>query len=100
MTYPIIFGGGLINFILLLFKRHKDGNTIVDYTIVLILIPSQILGVVLGNIFTKLASIFILDSLTVIFFACLGIVMIRKFIKDFKTKDDLLENEQISEPLR
>ena len=50
-TYPLTFGGGLANFFLLVPQRHPLlDRPVVDYNMVLILLPCVVVGTTLGVI--------------------------------------------------
>jgi uncharacterized membrane protein YfcA len=90
LTYPITFAGGLVNFCLLIFRRQDGGDTLIDYILVLILLPSQVVGVVVGNILTSLIPSIGLDIFTVIFFAALAVSFLIKMIKELKLEKEAL----------
>lgn len=49
LAYPLITGTGLINFFLLIPKRHPTRNTsLVDFNVILILIPNVLFGSTIG----------------------------------------------------
>ena len=51
LSYPLVAGTALYNFFLLMFRRHPTKNTsLVDYNIVMILIPSVLYGSTIGTI--------------------------------------------------
>ena len=51
LSYPLILGTALYNFINLIMRRHPSRNTsLVDYNIVSILIPNVLYGSTVGSI--------------------------------------------------
>ena len=49
LTYPLTTGTGLFNFFLLIPKRHPKKNTsLVDYNLIMVLIPNILYGSTLG----------------------------------------------------
>lgn len=64
LSYPIVTGASMSNFIQLIPKRHPDKDTsLVDYHLVLILIPCVCFGTTLGVIIVQFMSLFAQDVL-------------------------------------
>lgn len=79
LSYPIVTGASLANFILLIPKRHQTRCTsLVDYNLVLILIPSVIFGSTIGVIVVKLIPIIYQDSLLIIIFVLFTIFFVKE----------------------
>lgn len=64
IAYPLITGTALYNFIDLIFKRHPTKNTtLVDYNIVLIIIPNILFGSTIGSLVNNFIPPIVADSI-------------------------------------
>jgi uncharacterized membrane protein YfcA len=64
IAYPLITGTALYNFFDLIFKRHPTKNTsLIDYNIVLIIIPNILFGSTLGSLVNKFIPPIVADSI-------------------------------------
>ncbi|KAL4512562.1 hypothetical protein ABPG72_020399 [Tetrahymena utriculariae] len=98
LSYPILLGGVLSNVILLIFQRHpKKDKPIIDFDLALILVPTILLGTVLGVLMNIIISEIILSSVFIVF---LFIVCLYLFMKarDMKQKQQEDKEEQDSMP--
>lgn len=79
LSYPVVTGASLANFILLVPQRHTSQPTsLVDYNIVLILIPAVIFGSTLGALIVKFIPIMIQDCLLIVVFILFTIFFAKK----------------------
>lgn len=82
ISYPIVTGASLANFILLIPKRHPTNPTsLVDFNIVLILIPCVIFGSTLGTILVSLIPLLYQDVILIVAFILFTIFFTDKFRK-------------------
>lgn len=64
MAYPLITGTALYNFFDLILKRHPTKNTsLIDYNIVLIIIPNILFGSTIGSLVNKFIPPIVADSI-------------------------------------
>lgn len=64
IAYPLIVGTALYNFFDLILKRHPTKNTsLIDYNIVLIIIPNILFGSTLGSLVNKFIPPIVADSI-------------------------------------
>lgn len=65
-AYPLITGTALFNFFDLIFKRHPTKNTsLIDYNIVLIIIPNILFGSTIGSLVNKFIPPIVADSIII-----------------------------------
>jgi uncharacterized membrane protein YfcA len=89
LSYPIVTGASLANFILIIPKRHMTRCTsLVDYNIVLILTPSVIFGSILGVILVKFIPILYQD-ITLIMVSIMFTLFFAKKYKECKSLADI-----------
>ena len=82
LSYPLVAGTALYNFFLLMFRRHPTKNTsLVDYNIVMIIIPSVLFGSTIGTILNDILPPVVANTLIIILLALFSI----KFFCKFKT---------------
>jgi uncharacterized membrane protein YfcA len=66
IAYPLITGTALFNFIDLIFKRHPNKNTsLIDYNVVLIIIPNILFGSTIGSLVNKFIPPIVADSIII-----------------------------------
>lgn len=86
LSYPIVTGAALSNFIQLIPKRHPRKETsLVDYNIVLVLIPCVSFGTTLGVIIVKFIPLLYQDIILIIVFIMFTVffsIKIKNFDKD------------------
>jgi uncharacterized membrane protein YfcA len=79
LTYPLTVGTALFNFITLIFRRHPSKPTsIVDYNIVMIIIPSVLYGSTMGALVNKFIPPIIADMLIIFI---LGAFSVKFFLR-------------------
>lgn len=82
IAYPLIVGTALYNFFDLIFKRHPTKNTsLIDYNVVLIIIPNILFGSTIGSLVNKFIPPIVADSIIIPIFIGFSI----KFL--FRLKD-------------
>lgn len=92
LTYPLIAGTGLINFFLLIPKRHPTRNTsLVDFNVILILIPNVLFGSTIGSFVNQFIPDLAADIL--IFLVFLGFSFKFYFIW-MKTREQVIKDEK------
>jgi uncharacterized membrane protein YfcA len=80
LTYPLITGTALFNFFSLIFKRHPTRNTsLVDYNIVMVLIPNILYGSTIGALINKFIPPIVSDSLIIPLLLCFSIKFFLRF---------------------
>lgn len=80
LSYPIVTGASLANFILLIPKRHPSYPTsLVDFNIVLILIPCVIFGSTLGAILVSVIPLLYQDLILIVAFIFFTVFFAEKF---------------------
>ena len=86
--YPPTLGAALYNFIFLIFKRHPSKDTsLVDYSIVSIIIPNVLYGSMVGASITRLIPPIVADTLItalLVFFCFKFVNKIKKLRSDEK----------------
>lgn len=91
ICYPMVAGAALYNFFLLMFRRHPTKNTsLVDYNIVLIIIPSVLYGSTLGTLLNDVLPPVVANVLITILLAAFSIKFFMKFcalLEEQKKKD-------------
>lgn len=81
ITYPLTVGTALFNFITLIFRRHPTNPTsLVDFNIVMIIIPSVLYGSTIGAIVNKYIPPIIADSLIIFILAAFSIKFFLRFL--------------------
>ena len=66
LAYPLITGTALYNFFDLIFKRHPTRNTsLIDFNVVLIIIPNILFGSTIGSLVNKFIPPIVADSLII-----------------------------------
>ena len=89
LSYPLVAGTALYNFFLLMFRRHPTKNTtLVDYNIVMIIIPSVLFGSTVGTILNDILPPVVANILITILLAMFSI----KFF--CKLRSLILEDEE------
>lgn len=82
LCYPLVLGTALYNVIRLIFKRHPYKSTsIVDYNLVMIIIPNVLYGSTIGSLVNNLMPNILADSLII----CLLVAFSIKFFFKLKT---------------
>lgn len=80
LTYPLTVGTALFNFINLIFRRHPSKPTsVVDYNIVMIIIPSVLYGSTIGALTNKFVPPIIADSLIILILASFSVKFFLRF---------------------
>jgi F0F1-type ATP synthase assembly protein I len=91
LAYPLVAGTALYNFFLLMFRRHPTKNTsIVDYNIVMILIPSVLFGSTIGTIINDILPPVVSNILITILLGGFSIkffMKLRSLIKEDEEKE-------------
>ena len=89
ISYPIVTGASLANFIQLIPKRHPTRPTsLVDYNIVLLLIPCVSFGSTLGSILVKFIPLLYQDIILFLMFVLLTVFFALK-AKNFKPEESV-----------
>lgn len=79
-TYPMIFGGGMANFFLLLPQRHPTlPRPLIDYNLVNVLLPCVIFGSTIGVICNLLVPELGLDIMVMLVFGYIAYAFIIKY---------------------
>lgn len=66
LAYPLITGTALFNIFDLIFKRHPSRNTsLIDYNVVLIIIPNILFGSTIGSLVNKFIPPIVADSIII-----------------------------------
>ncbi len=66
LAYPLITGTALYNFFDLILKRHPTRNTsLIDYNIVMVIIPNILFGSTIGSLVNKFIPPIVADSLII-----------------------------------
>ena len=74
LSYPLVAGTALYNFFLLMFRRHPTKNTtLVDYNIVMIIIPSVLFGSTIGTILNDIVPPVVANSMIIVLLAMFSI---------------------------
>lgn len=74
LCYPLIVGTALYNFINLILKRHPYKDTsIVDYNIIIIIIPNILYGSTIGALVNKFIPPIIADCLIIVILGCFSV---------------------------
>lgn len=82
LCYPLVAGTALYNFLLLMFRRHPTKTTsLVDYNIVMIIIPNVLFGSVVGTILNDLLPPIVANVLITILLAAFSIKFFLKLKK-------------------
>ncbi len=80
MCYPLTVGTALFNFITLLPRRHPNKNTsLVDFNIVMIIIPSVLFGSTIGGLTNKFIPPIIADALIIVILTLFSIKFFLRF---------------------
>ena len=88
ISFPIVTGASLANFILLIPKRHPILPTsLVDYHIVLILIPCVSFGTTLGAILVSIIPLLYQDIILIVVFILFTIYFGQK-VRDYKNPSE------------
>ncbi len=88
ISYPIVTGASMANFIQLIPKRHPVLPTsLVDYNIVLILIPCVSFGTTLGAILVSVIPLLYQDVILIIVFILFTIYFAQK-VRDYKSPSE------------
>lgn len=86
LCYPLVLGTALYNLIRLIFKRHPYKQTsIVDYNLVIVIIPNVLYGSTIGSLVNNLMPPILAD--------CLIIVLLIAFSVKFFLKLKLLKKK-------
>jgi len=89
LIQPMVAGAALFNIIHVIWKKHPfRKTTVIDYDIILIIIPSSLLGSTQGAIFENFIPEIIKDFLTIGFFAFFSYQFYQK-AKEFKSKSHI-----------
>lgn len=81
LTYPLITGTALFNFFDLIFKRHPSRNTsLVDYNVVLIIIPNILFGSTIGSLVNKFIPPIVADSIIIPIMMAFSIKFFLRFL--------------------
>ena len=88
LAYPMVLGTALYNFINLIMRRHPSKNTsLVDYNIVMIIIPNVLYGSTIGSLINNFIPPIVAD--------CLIIVLLTLFsVKFFLKVKALIKQEK------
>ena len=79
VCYPLVAGTALYNFFSLIFRRHPSNNTsLIDYNIVMIIIPNVLFGSSIGTILNDLFPPLVNNIMITII---LGFYCIKFFLK-------------------
>lgn len=66
LAYPLITGTALYNFFYLIFRRHPSKNTsLVDYNVVLIIVPNILFGSTIGSLVNKFIPPIVADCIII-----------------------------------
>ena len=80
LCYPLIVGPALYNFLSLIPKRHPTKDTsIVDYNMVMIILPSSLFGSIFGAIVNKLIPPIVADVIIIVILAFFSVRFFLKF---------------------
>ena len=80
LCYPMVAGAALYNFLLLMFRKHPTKNTtLVDYNIVLIIIPSVLYGSTIGTLLNDVLPPLIANILITLLLGGFSIKFFMKF---------------------
>jgi uncharacterized membrane protein YfcA len=79
LSYPLTVGTALFNWFVLIFKRHPTRNTsIVDFNIIMILIPNILFGSTIGALVNKFIPPIVADSIIIVI---LGSFSVKFFVR-------------------
>ena len=100
LSYPLVAGTALYNFFLLMFRRHPTKNTsLVDYNIVMILIPSVLygstIGTILNDILPPVVATILLTLFSIRFFCKLRTLILEDREKEEKEKKEAESMEEV-----
>ena len=80
LCYPMVAGAALYNFFLLMFRRHPTKNTtLVDYNIVIIIIPSVLYGATIGTLLNDVLPPLVANILVALLLAAFSVKFFMKF---------------------
>ncbi|KAL4483024.1 hypothetical protein ABPG74_019050 [Tetrahymena malaccensis] len=105
LSYPILLGGVLSNVILLISQRHpKKDKPIIDFDLALILVPTILVGTVLGVMMNIIISEIILSSFFIVFLCIICVYLFmkardikQKQLEDKEEQDSSTQNNNINE---
>ena len=90
-TYPLMVGQALINFLILIPKRHPERDTsLVDYRIVSIILPNSLYGSIIGAVANELIPQLVSSIIITIVLTLLSInfvLKLRELIKKSEEKE-------------
>lgn len=99
LSQAMVVGTALPNVLTIIFKRHPKGYTsLVNYPLIRIIIPSCLLGTVLGAITETLTPKIAQLAILILVFLYFTVVFFRKLRKLFKTSKAALKEEKIEDP--
>lgn len=79
LAYPLVLGTALYNFINLIMRRHPSKNTsLVDYNIVMIIIPNVLYGSTIGSLINNFIPPIVADCLIIVL---LSLFSVKFFLK-------------------
>lgn len=97
LSYPIVTGAAMSNFVQLIPKRHPTKDTsLVDYNIVLILIPCVSFGTTLGVIVVKFIPLLYQDIILIVVFLLFTAFFAMK-LKNFD-RDNEEQSKELHQP--
>jgi uncharacterized membrane protein YfcA len=101
LCYPMVAGAALYNFFLLMCRRHPTKNTtLVDYNIVLIIIPSVLYGSTLGTLLNDILPPIVANILITLLLAAFSIKFFMKFCALLKENDDKEAKEKAEKEVK
>lgn len=84
LVQPMVAGSALPNVLSVVFKRHPRRNSsLIDYDIVLVIVPCSLLGSTLGAFLEKLVPELVKDVIMILFFLSFAYSFYKK-IQTFK----------------
>jgi len=85
ISYPLIVGTAIFNFILFIFKRHPIKNTsAVDYNIIMIIIPNVLYGSTIGALVNYIIPPIVADSIIIVIMGLFSVKFFLRFYNFYK----------------
>ena len=93
LTYPLNVGTSLFNYFSLIFRRHPSKDTsLVDYNIIIIIIPSVLYGSTIGALVNKIIPPIVADCIIMVILGAFSFKFFNRFYnyrKEAKIQIDL-----------